>query len=88
MALIIDDIAALDGEVAIETAEESVEVIGDSINEAGSFVSEDADLAEINTAYITDNEIIGDEVSDSEYYHDTKHLDSNPKIRNYHPIHD
>ena len=80
MALIIDDIAALDGEVAIETAEESVEVIGDSINEAGSFVSEDADLAEINTAYITDNEIIGDEVSESEYYHDTKHIESNDAV--------
>ena len=80
MALIIDDIAALVSEVAIETAEESVEVIGDSINEAGSFVSEDADLAEINTAYITDNEIVGDEVSESEYYHDTKHLDSNDAV--------
>lgn len=80
MALIIDDIAAAVCEVAIETAEKSAEVIGDSIDEAGSFVSDSSDLSEINTTHFTDNEIIGDEVSESEYYHDTKHLDTNDAV--------
>lgn len=79
MALIIDDIAAAVSDVAIETAEESLEVIGESIDEAGSFVSEGADASETSTTYLTDNEIIGDEVSESDHY-DAKHLDTNDAV--------